>query len=136
MCYVAKTKEEQIKRYAAYDMTVYKVCRYSDRGLLSLFYNYLYESGQLNKSIQLQPIIRKSADWFIINQGYHSFKEFLKKESTPYNISYCYFKWQMFLIGMGEVIAEFIIPKGTIYYENNEGEIVSENIICTGKVID
>lgn len=30
------------------------------------------------------------------------------------------------------VIAEFIIPKGTIYYENTNGEIVSNRIMFTG----
>ena len=136
MCFRAKTKEEQIKRYTAYDMVVYKICINSDEGLLSLFYNYPYKLGQLNKPIQLQPIIRKSADWFSIEQGYHSFKKFIKKEPMFYSMSCCYFEGQMILIGMREVVVEFIIPKGTAHYENDEGEIVSENIICTGHIID
>lgn len=136
MCFRARTKEEQTKYYAAYDMVVYKICINSDNGLLSLFYSYPYKLGQLNKPIQLQPIIRKGADWFSIEQGYHSFKKFLKKEPALNSISYCYFKKQMILIGIREVIVEFIIPKGTAYYENNDGEIVSENIICTGNIID
>ena len=32
-------------------------------------------------------------------------------------------------------IATFIIPKGSEYYENKAGEIVSSNIIYTGKYI-
>ena len=32
-------------------------------------------------------------------------------------------------------IATFIIPKGSEYYENGGGEIVSSNIIYTGKYV-
>lgn len=32
-------------------------------------------------------------------------------------------------------LATFIIPKGSIYYENIYGEIMSSNIIYTGKYI-
>jgi len=34
------------------------------------------------------------------------------------------------------VIGEFIVPKGTIYYENDDSEIASENIIFTGKYLE
>ena len=32
-------------------------------------------------------------------------------------------------------IATFIIPKGFTYYENSNGELVSSNIIYTGKYV-
>ena len=32
-------------------------------------------------------------------------------------------------------IAKFIIPKGTEYYENEEGEIVSSQIMWTGQYV-
>ena len=32
-------------------------------------------------------------------------------------------------------IGTFIIPKGSIYYENSKGELVSSNIIYTGKYL-
>ena len=32
-------------------------------------------------------------------------------------------------------IATFIIPKGSNYFENDRGEIVSSNIIYTGKYV-
>lgn len=67
-----------------------------------------------------------------INQGYHSFKKFTKKESI-YNINCCHFGKRIVIIGPKEVVVKFIIPKGTVYYENSSGKIVSENIICTGK---
>ena len=95
------------------------------------------------------------ADKLVIEKGLHSFSKSVKwKISKLYNIRaftantvsvYCVsnmlipaFKFnQATISGNFELkLVECIIPKGTKYYRNNKGDIVSEALIVTGKIID
>lgn len=96
------------------------------------------------------------ADKLVIEKGLHSFSKSVKWEigRELYNKGeflantvsvYCVrdilipaFKFnQAAIFGYFELkLVECIIPKGTKYYRNNRGDIVSEALIVTGKIID
>jgi hypothetical protein len=78
----------------------------------SFFAEYPYELGKLNKPVKIRIQKCIDEDKEIIHKGYHSY-EFIPK---------C-------LIFPNDVIVKCIIPKGTKYYSNLDGEYVSENII-------
>ena len=84
--------------------------------------HFAYKSNVLNKEIKLNLEENKNSilmiyAYYIIEEGYHSY-------------SYSYRKGCHFL---SQHIGKFIIPKGTEYYENEDGEVVSSNIIWTGE---
>ena len=135
MCWVGKCDVKIAKR----DFYVYKLGSVSDKGFKSLYQNFIYKPKEINKKFELNPIqFYKDKSLYVIYEGYHSYKDIvmpysdlrsccrtiylgkIKLSHYPYNIYH---------------LATFIIPKGSIYYENIYGEIVSSNIIYTGKYI-
>lgn len=116
---------------------VYKIGRASDKGFKSLYQNFIYESKEINKKVELNPIqffLDESS--YVIYEGYHSYKDMPYSDLRPYYRT----------IYLGKIaedirlyniysIATFIIPKGSEYYENGGREIVSSNIIYTGKYV-
>ena len=135
MCWIGKCDIKIAKQ----DFYVYKLGSVSDKGFKSLYKNFIYEPKEINKKIELNPIqLYKDKSFYVIYEGYHSYKDIV----MPYSDlrSYCrtiYFgkiKLNHFPYNIYH-LATFIIPKGSIYYENIYGEIVSSNIIYTGKYI-
>lgn len=142
MCWVGKCDVKIAKR----DFYVYKLGRVSDKGFNSLYQNFIYVPGVLNETVKMSPIIPHyysiykllKDQYGIIYEGYHSYKDI----AMPYSDLRPYYR----TIYLGKIaedirlyniysIATFIIPKGSEYYENGGGEIVSSNIIYTGKYI-
>ena len=81
-----------------------------------------------------------SDTWYEIGKGYHSYSEDcsigLFNSLDAYTLTFSVLtKGEK--IGIRQyanvVIGRFIIPKGTEYYENEDGEIVSSNIMWTGE---
>lgn len=142
MCWIGKNA----CRIAERDIVVYKMGNISGNIFISLYKNYIYKKGKINKDIVLVPDIRYEVNGvfriedplYAIYRGYHSFISISMSYSDlglysrtiylgkrPYTLwleNYCY-------------IATFIIPKGSNYFENDRGEIVSSNIIYTGKYV-
>ena len=135
MCWIGKCDIKIAKR----DFYVYKLGSVSDKGFKSLYQDFIYEPKEINKKVELNPIpFYKDKSFYVIYEGYHSYKDIvmpysdlrsccrtiylgkIKLPHYPYNIYH---------------LATFMIPKGSIYYENIYGEIVSSNIIYTGKYI-
>ena len=135
MCWIGKCNIKIAKR----DFYVYKLGSVSYKGFESLYQDFVYEPKEINKKIELNPIqLYKDKSFYKIYEGYHSYKDVvmpysdlrsccrtiylgkIKLSHYPYNIYH---------------LATFIIPKGSVYYENIYGEIVSSNIIYTGKYI-
>lgn len=101
--------------------------------------------GVINKKVKLKPVISdyeiyklRKEQYGEIYEGYHSYKDI----AMPYSDLGLYYR----TIYLGKIedviklnniysIATFIIPKGSEYYENKAGEIVSSNIIYTGKYV-
>ena len=142
MCWIGK----YACRIARRNIVVYKMGSISENIFISLYQNYIYEIGKINKDIVLIPdmrydingVFRMEDPLCTIYRGYHSYTSIGMSYSDlglysrtiylgklPYTlrlINYCY-------------IATFIIPEGSNYFENDKGEIVSSNIIYTGKYI-
>lgn len=133
MCYKAFTKKAKTKQVAEKDIKVYKICTNTDHMVVSYFRKYIYVPLEITHEINVTFVEESGLNY--VTGGYHSYKSckwyphlFKYKELAvvvedtfrPY-----YYKSPV-------VIAEFIIPKGTIYYENTNGEIVSNQIMFTG----
>jgi hypothetical protein len=137
MCWVGKCDIKIAKR----DFYVYKLGRVSDKGFKSLYQNFIYEPKEINKKIKLEPckIYELMKEQYgTIYEGYHSYKDI----AMPYSDLRPYYR-TIYLGKFAEdirlnniySIATFIIPKGSEYYENKAGEIVSSSIIYTGKYV-
>ena len=142
MCWIGKNA----CRIARRNITVYKMGSISGNIFISLYQNYIYKKGKINKDIILVPDMRYEVNGVFriedplcaIYKGYHSF--------TSISMSYSDLGLYRRTISLGKIpyilwlknycyIATFIIPEGSNYFENNRGEIVSSNIIYTGKYI-
>lgn len=142
MCWVGKCDVKIAKR----NFYVYKLGRVSDRGFNSLYQDFIYIPGVLNEKVEISPIIPHyystykllKEQYGIIHEGYHSYRDI----AMPYSDLGLHSR----IIYLGEIaenirlnnnysIAAFIVPKGFEYYENDNGEIVSSNIIYTGKYV-
>lgn len=141
MCWNGKCDVKIAKK----DIIVYKVGYMSGESFCSLYLNYTYVPKETNKEVKIDPFIynynickeRKKQEC-IIYTGYHSYKEV----SMPYSelgtsSRLVYLGRTVERINLFNLyyVATFIIPKGSEYYENDEGEIVSSNIIYTGKYV-
>ena len=76
-----------------------------------------YNPRVLNPIIELKKRKLRGLSFYIINEGYYSYQT----QETAINQNR---EWEK----NTTIIAEFIIPKGTLYYEN-ECEYVSETIM-------
>lgn len=141
MCWVGKCYVKIAKR----DFYVYKLGYVSDKGFNSLYQDFIYIPGVLNETVKMRPLISNYSIYLllkeqygIIYEGYHSYRDI----AMPYSDLGLHSR----TIYLGKIaenirlnnsysIATFIIPKGSEYYENNNGEIVSSNIIYTGKYV-
>ena len=125
---------EKYHRIADKDITVYKFGERTDDKFYPIFqYKYGYSLNALNKEIRL--VLEETDEFFggtrkIINSGYHSYSE-------EYFIC---INWvshtclsEVASITSSNIIDKFLIPKGTEYYENEVGEIVSSQIMWTGE---
>lgn len=125
MCFV--DLPSAIPHKASYDIPVFKICRLEENNVIAKYHDFLYKPKTLNKQIALKPYIHH--DYLVIQSGYHSYKNLVK-------ISPCWYECSndlSVLADSNDIVAEFIIPKDTLYYENFRYELVSENIIFTGK---
>ena len=141
MCWVGRCDVKIAKR----DFYVYKIGRVSDKGFNSLYQNFIYIPGVLNEKVKIRPIIYNYSihklleeQYGVIYEGYHSYKDI----TIPYSGLRSYYR----TIYLGKIaedirlnniysIATFIIPKGSIYFVNPLGVIVSSRIKYTGKYI-
>ena len=135
MCWIGRKNNKQV---AKRDFYVYKIGLVIGNTFTSLFQKYIYRIKKSNPIIPLL-FIEDNYERIKIEDGYHSYKEIaIEFCQNPYLRD----------IYLGDVIngfvddlsqysplylGTFIIPKGSKYYINNRGEIVSSNIIYKGK---
>lgn len=123
------------KKVAEKDIEVYKIGRVQDNKFICEFRHFSYEKGGPNEELVLRE--NRWMGSISINEGYHSYKRVsIQFNSLSGTIKFIY---------RGYVVhpyrddlydlATFIIPKGSIYYENIKGEIVSSNIMYTGRYL-
>ena len=135
MCWIGRKDTKQV---AKRDFYVYKVGLVLGNTFISLFQKYIYRIKRSNSIIPLKPVEDKNGIT-TIETGYHSYKEVAIEF-----YSNSYFRD----IYLGDAIkgfvdelrlyshlylGTFIVPKSSEYYINNRGEIVSSDIIYTGK---
>lgn len=143
MCWIGKGPV----KIAEKDIIVYKLGHvFKSSGVFSsLYHGYNYHPKGLNKEVTLVPIVGGVAlshlsrfDLGIIYSGYHSYRSislsFMGLGSSSRIIFLGNIK-ERISIWNGYYVATFIIPKDSKYYENPNGEIVSNNIVYTGKYV-
>ena len=140
MCW--KSKHTPIKKVAEKDITVYKIFgKYGGKIHSCCYYGFLWGIGEvktLDKPLQVEE--RKTAHPpfnditnynYVINEGYHSFaiKPYCNYVGwmNPKSVQFI-FHWSS-----DDMLCECIIPEGSIYYENEYGEIVSDKLMITNE---
>ena len=111
MCWNAVSDKDLEKKIAKKDIICFKVLQKSiHKYMISIYFNYRY------KRMVRQPFISIDEPITSIHNGYHSYKD---TKSL----------FDSILVYPNQRICYFIIPEGTEYYENSNGELVSETII-------
>ena len=130
MCWNGRSEQKQV---AEKDVEVYKIGLGYDNRFIGEFQNFSYKKGVINKGLVLRET--HWMDSISIEEGDHSYKR-VSTEFISGRTRYIYLGYRLHYYPYGIYdLATFIIPKGSIYYENICGEIVSSNIIYTGKYI-
>lgn len=135
MCWISRKDTKQV---AKRDFYVYKVGLVRGNTFISLFQKHIYGIKRSNPIIPLKPV-KDNWGMVTIEAGYHSYKEVAIEFYSNPNFRDIYLGDAI----MGFVdnlslyshlyLCTFIVPKGAEYYINSRGEIVSSNIIYTGK---
>ena len=137
MCWIsAKVTKQVAKR----DFYVYKIGVVMGTTFCSLIQKHIYRAKDINIPILLELKRDNRSIMTSIERGYHSYKEvaieFFPENSYSRNI-YLGDAVMGYVDGLvyysHRYLGTFIVPKGSEYYINNRGEIVSSNIIYTGK---
>ena len=137
MCWLGT---EAVQKIAKKDFYVYKIGRVLGNDIfVSYIKNFVYHPKCSNKIISLIVQI-PCRGTCVIQEGYHSYKWIAIDNTNPherclYLGNYNLALKENILLYKHCCIATFIIPKSSEYYENEFGEIVSSEIIYTGKYI-
>ena len=137
MCWLGT---EAIQKIAEKDFYVYKIGRVVWNGIFfSYIKNFVYNPKCSNKIISLIVQI-PCRGTCVIQEGYHSYKWIAFDNTNPYERclylgNYNFALKENILLYKHCCIATFIVLKGSVYYENEFGEIVSSEIIYTGKYL-
>jgi hypothetical protein len=129
-----------IKKIAERDFYVYKIGKVVGNNIfISDIRGYNYAPKCSNRIVPLVPY-SLCVDSCIIDRGYHSYKWIALDDTNPrerclYLGNYDNALKKNISLYKGCCIATFIVPKGTEYFENKYGHIVSSEIIYTGKYL-
>lgn len=138
MCWVSNSTA--IKKIAERDFYVYKIGKViRDAIFVSDIRGYNYVPKYPNRIVPLVPY-STCVDSYIIDRGYHSYKWIALDDYYPNVRCLCLGNYNPALkenisLHKGCCIATFIVPKGSEYFENKYGHIVSSEIIYTGKYL-
>ena len=136
MCYSAFTEKAKTKQVAEKDIKVYKICTSTDHVVTSYYQKYVYVPLKITHEIGVTFVQKFGLNYVV--DGYHSYKscKWYPRlfRCNEYLCALIEDSYKAFYVRRNNpiVIAEFIIPKGTIYYENTKGEIVSNQIMFIG----
>lgn len=135
MCWIGRKDTKQV---AKRDFYVYKVGLVMGKTFISLFQKHIYGIKRSNPIIPLKPV-EDNCGMVTIEAGYHSYKEVAIEFYSNPNFRDIYLGDAIkgfvdeFSLYSHLYLCTFIVPKGSEYYINSRGEIVSSNIIYTGK---
>lgn len=132
MCW--ETRKTPIKKIAESDLKVYKILRCIENRIVSpIKHEFAWE---LNKTYKTEL---DSPDYCgrinIITLGFHSLLDSPKLCKTVFFrfTEWCIKNHTVILYTINEYVFEAVIPKGSEYYENEYGEIVSNQLKIIGK---
>lgn len=122
------------------DINVYKIVKKATKKYcISPFIDYTYYSKDIQPSLTLGVTIEPRSIFAKITEGYHSYSSVnFVCDSIVSNILktiQCGNRKEIFRVDNSLYLATFIIPVGSVYFTNEEGEIVSNKIRYTGKYI-
>lgn len=123
MCWV--TKDVPIFKIAEKDIVVYKLVLYNlSTGSYMCFSpfhpKFKYIKNELSKKVCLD--VEEQFNIYCINKGYHSFLT-ANRAVDLYQCLRIAHDFSRYGVG------EFVIPKGSMFYQNENEEIVSSNIM-------
>ena len=121
-------KPEKYHRIAHEDIIIYKFGQVKKNKFYPCTYgNFIYKPNIATKKIKLRIRDNWYNHLYSIYDGYHCYNNktifsisFNVNDISKYGSGFCH-------------IGEFIIPKETEFYENEYGEIVSSQLVWTGK---
>lgn len=129
MCFY-KTKESKVL-IAKRDIKVYKLGTYADNDSFNPFF---YKDFKYSVN---QTVFEKVEFTNIIEQGLHSY---IMCKLVPFTVDMDLYSCGNLLYSLSVVhaiyLGEFIIPKGTTYCLNRNGEVVSDVLVYTGKYVE
>lgn len=126
MCWISH--ESPVERTAKEDIYTYKIVYNLDKlSCTSPIKAFIYEYYKLYTQSKVIIPFRANIDTWIIEEGFHSYKTWLKAKIVFDN----FFGDSSYSIRKKPRIVQCIIPKGTTFYTNEAYEIVSNDIIIT-----
>lgn len=135
MCFNILNPEAKVKHIASEDIKVFKIVSYIKDSVISIHKKYKYEPLKVNPTEDLRIMRTADLDYSHIDYGYHSYRNCrIVNYVDCLQLSYKFAAYDDILpisVALRAVLGEFIIPKGSEYYENTN-EIVSNMIIFTG----
>lgn len=139
-CNISKLKAQKAEK----DINVYKVVmKATKKSCISPFMEYAYYQKDMQPSLTLKVIIEPRSNYVKITEGYYSYPSvnficdsiILSINGLLYKSIQCGNRTEMIAVNNSLYLATFIIPAGSTYFVNEEGVIVSNIIIYTGKYI-
>ena len=134
MCFW-KSKQSKVLR-AKRDIVVYKIGDFADKDTFVPYYmnSFTYKT---NVSYRICPDFKSNA----ITIGFHGYINILVTVDNPSGLNAIVQKNDKYRLAIAIYgtfqytlyLGRFIVPKGSEYYINSRGEIVSSNIIYTSK---
>lgn len=126
------------------DVEVYKIVSDADKqSCKSIIKGFIYKANIKYKMPAMELEEAYSDDLIYIGKAYHSFNKICFTLKKPYG-PYLKHKYKGIITGNSLIpiridnsyyVATFVIPKGSQYAINWKGEIVSNQIIYTGKYL-
>ena len=107
-------------KIATNDIEVYKILRVLDESIISPCFDFYWKLG-----IQYEINICFKDKKTIIHEGFHSLREYPKADNYNWYITN---DKHLFIKFTNDRIFKAVIPEGSIYYENEYGEIVSNKL--------
>lgn len=131
MCYIGYFKSEKQCRTTEKDIKCFKICRMKRNKIVSYFQDFPYELNKLYKE-DLKTNDNYNEDTIIIYIGFHSYNYVFKTQKIGNRICLTNEKTnESICCGPGTVKVDCIIPKGSQYYKDERGKMVSSQIILT-----
>lgn len=132
MCWVSS---QAVKQVAEEDIKVFKIGERYEGMFCSMYKGFKYQLNQLYTSCCIDIEFQDYNDRFVGSRGFHSYDPSMAYLEISKNVIP---RWSVrtrqgaldFDTGDANYVkAECIIPKGSEYYENEWGEIISNQII-------